>query len=160
MLPNERKDEYIRACLRKQACTDITKENPYFLAAAEVFPHDYSLQVFAATVYAASQEFANRRMEIIAEQGREAFLPGTAELAGIIWQRIQEGPSSDQLVALGKLYAELKGLDARSRALAKSTSPKGAAGQSGAKVLIVQSFEGDNWEDALAAQQAALSKEE
>lgn len=96
----------------------LLKERDPFKAALQLFPNNTNRALWVANHWPNDHEVKAEQNRLTKEGGEMSFLPGKAELASDIWQRMQGTtlangvtipPTPDEYSKLAKLYADVRG---------------------------------------------------
>lgn len=96
----------------------LLKERDPFKAALQLFPNNTNRALWVANHWPIDPEVIEAKAALMADAGEMGFLPGKAELANDIWQRMQgtqtaDGrtipPTAEEYAKLAKLYADVRG---------------------------------------------------
>lgn len=101
MTEQELKLEFARSLLKNP--------NDPFKAALMVFPDDNGLALQIASKWPVDKEVINLKKDLIETEGELSFLPGPAEQAKALWDRMSKCHDNIEYVRLSKLYADIMG---------------------------------------------------
>ena len=101
MTEQELKLEFARSLLKNP--------NDPFKAALMVFPDDNGLALQIASKWPVDKEVINLKKDLIETEGELSFLPGPAEQAKALWDKMLNCRDNTEYVRLSKLYAEIMG---------------------------------------------------
>jgi len=96
--------------LKREFARNLLK-NPTepFKASLMVFPDDNALALRMANEWPIDKEVIAIKKELIAAEGELAFLPGPADQAYEIWQKMLKCYDNTEYVRLSTLYAKIMG---------------------------------------------------
>lgn len=81
-----------------------------FKAALELHPSNTNRALFVANYYPIDPDVLRIKKDLLAKNGKGAYMPDKHDLAEVLWSRIESNRiSNEDLAKLGKLYADING---------------------------------------------------
>lgn len=129
----------------------LKNPNDPFGAALKVFPRDTGYCLRIAQFWPNDEVVLAEQNRLQSENDEMHFLPGKAELARQVWNRVSaENVSHDDFVKLAKLYADVRGFIAKDQ-------PQVSVNVDNRRVMVVKDLGSDeDWEAKAERQQREL----